>query len=69
MNKTQLLSTVALMEDVPEKGLRRGQVVEAFSAGVYEIEFSDDAGRAYANLAIAAKHLLPLLHEPEYRAA
>ena len=72
MNELQLLSTVALMEDLPEKGLRRGQVgtiVEMLSAGVYEVEFSDDAGRTYANLAIAAEHLLPLLHEPGYRAA
>jgi hypothetical protein len=72
MNELQLLSTVALMEDVPEKGLRRGQVgtvVEMLSAGVYEVEFSDDTGRTYATLAIAAKHLLPLLHEPGYRAA
>lgn len=72
MNDLQLLSTVALMEDIPEKGLRRGQVgtvVEIVSAGLYEVEFSDDAGRAYASLAIPANHLLPLFHEPEYRAA
>jgi hypothetical protein len=52
MNEIELLSTVALMEDVPETGLRRGQVgtVEVLSAGVYEVEFSDDAGRTYANL-------------------
>lgn len=72
MPELPLLSTVALMEDVPEKGLRRGQVgtvVETLSPGVYEVEFSDDEGRTYGNLAIGASQLLPLLHEPGYRAA
>ena len=72
MIELELLSTVALMEDVPGKGLHRGQVgtvVEAVAPGVYEVEFSDDEGRTYATLAIAAEHLLPLLHEPAYRAA
>lgn len=72
MNELALLSTVALMVEVPEKGLHRGQVgtvVEVLAPGVYEVEFSDDAGRAYASLAIPAKDLLALLHEPEYRAA
>ena len=67
-----LLSTVALLEGVPEKGLRRGQVgtvVEELSPGVYEIEFSDDMGHTYAALAIAANSLLPLVHEPANRAA
>jgi hypothetical protein len=72
MTELALLSTVALMEDMPEKGLRRGQVgtvVEALAPSVYEVEFSDDNGRTYANLAIAAKHLLPLLPEPTCQAA
>ena len=72
MNELKSLSTVALMKDVPEKGLRHGQVgtvIEMLSAGVYEVEFSDDTGRSYANQAIAANHLLPLLHEPVCHAA
>lgn len=72
MTELELLSTVALMKDVPDKGLRRGQVgtvVEVLAPGVYEAEFSDDTGRAYASLAIAGKDLLPLFHEPAYRAA
>lgn len=72
MSELELLATVALLEDVPQKGLRRGQVgtiVEVLSTGVYEVEFSDDAGRTYATLATPASHLLPLLHEPAYRAA
>jgi hypothetical protein len=72
MFELDLLSTVALLDDVPEKGLRRGQVgtvVEVLSPEVYEVEFSDDTGCTYASLAIAAKQLLPLVHEPAYRAA
>jgi hypothetical protein len=72
MSELELLSTVALLEDFPEKGLLRGQVgtiVEVLSTGIYEVEFSDDAGRTYATLAVPANRLLPLLHEPAYRAA
>lgn len=67
-----LLSTVALLEEVPEKALRRGQVgtvVETLSPGVYEVEFSDDSGRTYASLALSGSLLLPLIHEPTTRAA
>ncbi len=71
MPELELLSVVALLEDIPEAGLRRGQVgtiVEVLSPDVYEVEFSDDAGRTYASLAVGANRLLPLLHKPEYRA-
>jgi hypothetical protein len=72
MTELALFSTVALMEDIPAKGLFRGQVgtiVELLSPGVYEVEFSDDMGRAYAELALTADQLLPLLHQPVGRAA
>ena len=72
MAELDLLSTVALMADVPEKGLRRGQVgtiVETLSPGVYEVEFSDDAGRTYATFAAARSQLLPLFHRPVHQAA
>lgn len=72
MSELALLSTVALLEDIPGKALRRGQVgtvVEVLSASVYEVEFSDDSGQTYASVAIAGSRLLPLLHEPAYRAA
>jgi hypothetical protein len=42
MSELELLSTVALLEDVPDKGLRRGQVgtiVEVLSMGIYGVEF------------------------------
>ena len=63
-----LLSVVALTEPVPEHGLRRGEVgtvVEAWAPGVYEVEFSDNEGRAYAMTALRADQILVLHFEPE----
>ena len=62
-----LLDVVALMDDVPERGLARGQVgtvVERLEPGVYEVEFSDDEGRTYAELALRGDQLLVLHYEP-----
>jgi hypothetical protein len=62
-----LLDVVALTEDIQEKGLRRGQVgtiVEVLGPGVFEVEFSDDEGRAYAMLSLRAEQLIPLLYQP-----
>jgi hypothetical protein len=67
-----MLSVVALLEDLPEKGLRRGQVgtvVEYLAPGVYEVEFSDRAGRTYASVALSADRLLRLYHEAQHHAA
>jgi hypothetical protein len=72
MPQLELLSVVALLVDLSEKGLRPGQVgtiVEALAPGVYEVEFSDDNGETYASLAVSSSSLLPLLHKPGYRAA
>ena len=60
-------SVVALLEDLPEHGLVRGQVgtvVESWVPGVYEVDFSDDDGRTYAMVALKAEQLLRLHHEP-----
>jgi len=65
-------SVVALIEDLPEEGLVRGQVgtvVESWSPGVYEVEFSDDQGRSYAMLALRSEQLMQLHHEPVRQAA
>lgn len=62
-----ILDVVALTEDLPERGLYRGQVgtvMESLAPGVFEVEFSDDEGRAYASLALAASQLLVLHYEP-----
>ena len=63
--KIGLLDVVALLEDLPAKGLVRGQVgtvVELLAPGVFEVEFSDDQGQAYAMLALKADHLMVLHH-------
>ena len=62
-----ILDVVALTEDLPERGLYRGQVgtvVESLAPGVFEVEFSDDEGRAYASLALETRQLLVLHYEP-----
>jgi Domain of unknown function (DUF4926) len=56
---------VALLVDLPEHGLVRGQVgtvVERFDSDVFEIEFSDDDGHTYGNLALGADVLMVLHH-------
>ena len=48
---------VALMEDRPEEGLRRGQigtVIDVYEPGVFEVEFADTQGQTYASLALRA---------------
>src|SRR4051812_46361829 len=50
MDQAIQLLDVALTEDLPERGLRRGQVgtvVEDLAPGVFEVEFSDNQGRTY----------------------
>jgi len=68
MNKTlQLLDVVALLEDHPEAGLVAGQVgtlVEQLADGALEVEFSDDEGRTYAEVALPARLLIGLRYSP-----
>jgi hypothetical protein len=62
-----MLDVVALLKDLPAEGLVRGQVgtvVEVLDQGTLEVEFSDDEGRAYAELALPAEDLLVLHHRP-----
>ena len=62
----ELLSVVALLEDVPSHRLQRGQVgtiVERLKPDVYEVEFSDDEGRTYASLALRLDQLIVLHHK------
>ena len=64
----QLLDVVALTADLPDRGLLRGQVgtvVEALSPGVFEVEFCDDKGRTYAQLALPEHQLLILHYQPQ----
>ncbi|HLJ94725.1 MAG TPA: DUF4926 domain-containing protein [Gemmataceae bacterium] len=72
MPEFEVLSVVALLEDLPKKGLLRGQVgtiVESLAPDVYEVEFSDDSGTTYASLRLRADQLMRLRHEPSHQAA
>jgi hypothetical protein len=59
----RLLDVVALLVDLPDQGLRRGQVgtvVETLAPHVFEVEFSDDDGKTYALLPLKAEQLMVL---------
>ena len=61
------LDVVALLRDIPEKSLIAGQVgtvLEILDKGVFEVEFSDDSGKAYAMLALKKKDLIHLHYSP-----
>ena len=67
-----LLTVVALLQDMPEVGLVRGQVgtvIEHLAPGVFEVEFCDDSGRTYAMASLKAEQLIRLHHEPVHQAA
>lgn len=69
--EAKLLDVVAVLEDVPSHDLVRGQVgtvVELLAPSVFEVEFSDDNGRAYATLALPSNQLL-VLHHNQFAAA
>jgi hypothetical protein len=62
-----LLDVVALLSDVPSSSLVRGQVgtvVELLADDTVVVEFSDDEGRTYAELALNVRDLLVLHHRP-----
>ncbi len=62
----RLLDVVALTEDVPDRGLLRGQVgavVESLGPDVFEVEFVDNDGRTYATLPLRASQLLVLHYQ------
>jgi hypothetical protein len=72
MADLEILSVVALTEDLSGRGLMRGQVgtvVEKLGPGVYEVEFSNDAGETYAMLPVPSSLLMQLHHEPKHHAA
>ena len=72
MADIEMHSVVALLEDLPSEGLVRGQVgtvVETCTPGIYEVEFCDDSGRAYAMVALKAEQLMRLHHAPTHQAA
>lgn len=67
MDRIQLLDVVALTEDLPERGLVRGQVgtvMEELPPDAYEVEFCDDEGRIYASAGIRRDNLIVLRYRP-----
>ena len=63
----QPLDETALTEDLPERGLRRGQVgtvVELLAPDVFEVEFTDNEGRTYAQLPVRAEQMMVLHYRP-----
>lgn len=72
MSGFEILSVVALLEDLPEHGLVRGQVgtvVERWAPDLLEVEFCDEDGRTYAMVAVQPGKLLELHHDLVHRAA
>jgi len=62
-----VLDVVALTEDLPGRKIFRGQVgtvVELLAPQVFEVEFTDNEGRAFASLALRAEQLMVLHYEP-----
>ena len=63
MDEIKLLDVVALVEDLDSEGLRRGEVgtvVERWKEGVFEVEFSDNSGKAYAFAALRPEQMMKL---------
>ncbi len=64
----QYLDMVALIENLPDRGLSVGQVgtiVEVLAPDIYEVDFSDDQGQTYAMLPLHHRQLLRLKYSPD----
>ena len=67
MQNFELFAIVALLQDLPRKGLVRGQigtVVELYSPTVGEIEFCDQDGRTLALETLSSNQLIRLYDSP-----
>ena len=67
-NPIKLLDVVALVVDLPQYNLWRGQVgtvVETLAEGTtFEVEFSDRNGRTYESLGLRPEQIMILHFEP-----
>jgi hypothetical protein len=64
-DEIKILDAVTVIEDLPEFGLKRGEVVtvvDAWKDGAFKVEFSDESGEAYAFVALQAEKLMPLYY-------
>jgi hypothetical protein len=60
------LSVVAILKDVPEEGIVRGQVgtlVESLGPAVWLVEFSDTTGRTRALIEVREEEMVTLHYE------
>ncbi len=67
----KLLDVVALTEDVPDIDPARGQVgtvVDSLSPEIFEVEFTDGDGKAYALVPLRASQLIALHYRPPFAA-
>lgn len=66
-NHIKLFDVVALIVDIPDQNLWRGQVgtvVEILASGTaFEVEFSDQQGRTYESLGLRPEQLMVLHNE------
>lgn len=69
-NTVKLLDVVALVVDLPQYNLWRGQVgtiVETLAEGnAFEVEFSDRNGRTYESLGLRPDQFIVLRFEPTF---
>lgn len=66
-NSPGLLDVIALTEDIPDEGLKVGQVgtvVEVLDEETYEVEFVDKEGMTYAQCPVSEENLMRLQYEP-----
>lgn len=59
----KMFDVIALLEDLPDERLVRGQVstiVEVLAPNVFEVDFSDEQGQSYASLGLRSDQFLVL---------
>lgn len=67
-NLMKELDVVALLQDIPQKGLKRGQVgtiVEQWNDNTFEVEFISNKGETLAITEVKEKNLIKLHFEFE----
>ncbi len=73
MRNAKLFDSVALLEDLPDENLRRGQVgaiVEIFDGGeAFEVEFVDTKGETYGLLPLNSNQVIVLSHQSSEKVA
>ena len=63
----ELLDVVALIKNLPEQNLYKGQVgtiIEVYEPDVFDVEFVDLQGKTYAVETINASQVMQLYYQP-----